>query len=245
MPGPTTEALLSTWEQGLAQPNSIGRVLALLVVASPHIVSASLAELSIGQRDALLLRLREDLFGSHVSALAVCSECGETLELCFDISDVRTPEVSEPNGAIAVSWGQYQLEVRLPNSHDLLVLGEPEELKEKRMRLLDRIVLRAECSGHPIAVRELPEELISAMERKIQAAEPSAEVTVKLRCQSCDHEWSALFDIGSFLWKEVDAWAVRLLREVHLLARAYGWGEADILSMSPWRRHVYLEMLGV
>jgi hypothetical protein len=33
------------------------------------------------------------------------------------------------------------------------------------------------------------------------------------------------------------------MREVHRLARVYGWREADILSMSASRRQFYLEMV--
>ena len=47
----------------------------------------------------------------------------------------------------------------------------------------------------------------------------------------------------SYLWHEVDAWALRLLRDVHRLARAYSWREADILALSPSRRQCYLDLL--
>jgi len=52
-----------------------------------------------------------------------------------------------------------------------------------------------------------------------------------------------MFDIVSFFWSEICVQAKRLLREVHILARAYGWREADILSMSAARRQLYLEMV--
>jgi hypothetical protein len=51
-----------------------------------------------------------------------------------------------------------------------------------------------------------------------------------------------LFDIGRYLWEELRAQAVRLLHEVHTLARFYGWREADILALSAARRHAYLEL---
>ena len=35
----------------------------------------------------------------------------------------------------------------------------------------------------------------------------------------------------------------RLMAEVHLLAQAYGWSEAETLSLSRWRRRVYLGMV--
>jgi hypothetical protein len=50
--------------------------------------------------------------------------------------------------------------------------------------------------------------------------------------------------VVAYFWSEINAWAYRLLGEVHSLASAYGWREEDILAMSPWRRHVYLEMVG-
>jgi hypothetical protein len=244
MPGLSTEALLSAWERGRAEPQSIGRTLALLGVASPAVSAVSLVDLNIGERDALLWRLQEELFGGSVRALAVCAGCGERVELSFDLSQVQILGPREPKARLTVSWGEYQVEFRLPNSRDLLALCEPEDLEAKRLRLLERIVLRAECSGRTMGAMELPSQLVAAMESQMQMADPRAILNLKMRCPSCAHESSALFDIGSFLWQEVDAWAIRVLQEVHRLARAYGWREADILAMSAWRRHAYLEMLG-
>jgi hypothetical protein len=65
-----------------------------------------------------------------------------------------------------------------------------------------------------------------------------------LTCAACGHRWSALFDIVAFFWTELCVRAERLLVEVHTMARAYGWREADILAMSEARRHCYLEFLG-
>jgi hypothetical protein len=35
-----------------------------------------------------------------------------------------------------------------------------------------------------------------------------------------------------------------MVREVHRMASAYGWREADILAMSAFRRQRYLELIG-
>ena len=50
-----------------------------------------------------------------------------------------------------------------------------------------------------------------------------------------------MLDPVAFLWAELDGWARRLAGEVHLLAAVYGWGEAEILAMSPPRRRLYLD----
>jgi hypothetical protein len=65
-----------------------------------------------------------------------------------------------------------------------------------------------------------------------------------MSCPACQHEWLAMFDILSFFWTEIEAWAYRTLRQVHTLASAYGWREADVLAISAWRRQRYLEMVG-
>jgi len=78
---------------------------------------------------------------------------------------------------------------------------------------------------------------------RMAKADPQAEVLITMQCPACPHQWSAPLDIGAFFWAELNAWATRMLREVHLLAAAYGWREPDILALSPRRRQLYLEML--
>jgi hypothetical protein len=74
-------------------------------------------------------------------------------------------------------------------------------------------------------------------------ADPLAETLLKLRCAVCSHEWQEPLDIADYLWSEIEARARRLLIEVHSLASAYGWSEADILALSEPRRRLYLDMV--
>ena len=63
-------------------------------------------------------------------------------------------------------------------------------------------------------------------------------------CPACRHRWQAVFDILTFFWTEIRREARRLLEHVHVLARAYGWREGEILALSERRRQAYLEMVG-
>ena len=47
----------------------------------------------------------------------------------------------------------------------------------------------------------------------------------------------------AFVWAEVDAAAQRLLHEVDVLARAYGWTEPEVLALSEARRAAYLRLV--
>jgi hypothetical protein len=75
-------------------------------------------------------------------------------------------------------------------------------------------------------------------------ADPLADIQIAISCPACAQGWRAAFDILTFLWSEIEAWAWRMLSDVHTLASAYGWCERDILALSPTRRQFYLEMVG-
>jgi hypothetical protein len=98
---------------------------------------------------------------------------------------------------------------------------------------------------HPI---QIPSGVAAALESEmtatIAAADPLAEIVLELECPDCGAAWSAPFDIVRFLWSEVEAWVMRILDEVHVLASRYGWSEAEILALSPQRRQHYRELIG-
>ena len=75
-------------------------------------------------------------------------------------------------------------------------------------------------------------------------ADPQADVQLAMTCPTCGQTRKAAFDIASFFWSEIERWSLRMFREVHTLATAYGWREKEILGMSAWRRQVYLQLVG-
>jgi hypothetical protein len=190
------------------------------------------------------------LFGSEVTAVAVCPGCGEALESRFDIDDVRVGV--GPGGAEVLELEAEGLEVsfRLPASHDLVALATSSSTVATRGRrdLLARCVVSVQSAGSDTVaggatgVDDLPESVVAAVTGAMAAADPQADVELALCCPSCATPWAAPFDIAGFLWAEVHACAVRLLRDVDHLARAYGWPERDVLSLSAVRRGVYLEL---
>jgi hypothetical protein len=238
--------LLNVWERGWAQ-TATQRALLLLAAASPDTPTHTLAELSIGQRDGCLLALRELVFGPQLVCLATCPACRERLELNFCVADIRTAggadeaRASEP---ISLSAGGCEALFRLPNSLDLAAIASHQDAAEGRRLLLARCLVYVRRDGEALDPAHMPEDVVSAVVERMAQADPQADVQLDLSCPVCDHEWRAAFDIGSFFWGEIDAWAHRTLHQVHALATAYGWREADILNMSPWRRQYYLEMVG-
>ena len=138
--------------------------------------------------------------------------------------------------------GHYHVEFRLPDSIDLCAV-EAEAEGELSLRLLERCVTSATARGQTIRPVDLPDEVVKEVSERMSQADPQAEIGLSLDCPGCAHRWREPFDIGSFLWAEVNAWASRTLFDVHQLAAAYGWSEAESLSLSPRRRGIYLELI--
>jgi hypothetical protein len=200
--------------------------------------------LSIGQRDARLLTLREWMFGPHLVSLATCSNCGERLELAFDTDDIRVVTETEPVEEMTLRVDDYEVRFRLPNSLDLMADPGYEDVTAGEDLLLDRCLLAVQHRDETEAADQLPGNVIDAVVERMAQVDPQADVQLTLNCPSCQYRWQATFDIVSFLWSEINTWAYRTLHEVHILASAYGWREVDILAMSSWRRQFYLNMVG-
>jgi hypothetical protein len=47
----------------------------------------------------------------------------------------------------------------------------------------------------------------------------------------------------SFVWAELEAQAHRLLHEIDVLARAYGWSEPEVLALGERRRAAYVSLV--
>jgi len=244
--------LVSAWERTLGRP-PVDQALVLLSLTSPDCSSDSLAELSVGERDARLLTLREQLFGPQLSSVTVCPRCRQRLELAFDVADIRQPLPAQtlgPSAELTLDMDGYRVQFRLPNSADLSSVDEVADPDAAREHLLGRCIqsvvrpqARDDRADEADGLR-LPLPLVEAIVARMSEADPQSDTRLALSCPDCHHQWAAVFDIGSYLVRELHDWVVHVLREVHALARAYGWREADILAMTAARRQAYLELAG-
>lgn len=236
--------LLRLWERGLAyQPTE--RAFALLCATSPDVTPDALAQMTIGKRDSLILGLRERTFGSQLVSTASCPQCRERLEFNFTIEELSALRAGEGQDRFSLEVAGYEVEFRLPNNLDLSLVAQRADIESAERIILARCLLHARFEDEEKSFDELPQEVLGAVVDEMGRRDEQSDVQLALNCPQCHHSWQLTFDIVSFFWSEIDAWAQRTLREVHALARAYGWGEEEILSMSAWRRQVYLGMVGV
>jgi hypothetical protein len=239
----TTRVLLDVWDEGKAA-GIHHRARLLTSVAMPNAQAGGIPTLPVGRRDAVLLGFREAVFGPRINAVATCPHCRETVEIDFAVRDILVDSDREPGNVFEMEIGEFRVAVGLPTAEDLEGAARQPDLESSRSYLFDRCVTRVLHGTEPVALAGLPEALLTAVSEQMEQLDPQANVRFPLCCPACEGEWESAFDIVTFLWSEVEAWAKRTLIEVHSLAAAYGWTESEILGLKPWRRRFYLSLVG-
>ncbi|MBW6435162.1 hypothetical protein KZ829_15585 [Actinoplanes hulinensis] len=229
--------LLAAWEDGLAHRGP-ARTLALHRAARPGAGPDDLLRLPVGEREADLYALRRTLFGDRMPVLADCAHCGEALEFDLDAAALAAPP--EPGDEpLRVTEDGWQVEFRPPTVGDLTAAASA---LDPRGELLHRCVLTARYGDREVDAGDLPEAVQRRLAEAAERADPAADITLRTACPGCGAATPLRLDIAAHLWAELDFWARDLLTDVHVLARAYGWTEPEILALSPVRRRYYLEL---
>jgi hypothetical protein len=239
----TASDILNIWEEG--KPSRwVDRGLLLLAAWDGTKSIETLSALTIGERDACLLEMRDKLFGPHLLCIAACPRCSQQLEFDLKGPDLKIKKPDAAGDVFTINEGDYQVSFRLPNSRDLSDLPQDSDETLMRQQIIQRCFNQALRSGREIPPDALPEKILSAVVGCMSEMDPQADLRLGLECPQCKNRWDEVFDILPFLWSEIQSCALRLLREVHVLASAYGWSEAEILALSSIRRQAYLELIG-
>lgn len=231
---PSESELLRLWEDGLSR-HPIDRALLLCAWARPDIAPERLARLPLGAVNSGILKLRSALFGSGLALRARCGHCDEILDIPLAIDELLAGQ-PEPDDAREVEAIGFRF--RLPTSMDLASVAYELDAEAGALRLLDRC-----CVARPEAL-PLTAEVLAEADPLLESADPLADLSLSVACASCGGATEVALDPGALLWDDVQARARAILAQVHTLASAYGWSEAETLALSPCRRAAYLGLIG-
>ena len=232
---------LDLHEQG-AGLHRIDRALLLLHAAEAGPDPEAFARLPLGMRDALVLRVRRLTLGERVAAEARCPSCGERLEFELTCHELLARAVAPPP-RWSIEFDGWRVALRPLDSVDAAAAARAVDADAARAVLLDRCVTAAERDGTPVSAAALPGPVQVAIASSLAEQDPGAEWLLDLDCPACGAHWQSPFEVDDFVWRELATHADRLLLEVHALARAYGWSEAEILALDPRRRAAYLALV--
>jgi hypothetical protein len=241
------EAMLMAWERSRELPEQEA-VLAVLALALPERHINELANLPLGERNALLLEVRAATLGQRMDGFAVCPECGAQLELALDARELaKGIRAQDPRSADEVAGHT----MRAANTLDVLAASVAESEAQARSILVARTlnVTKAELDQANELdqtdqwLESQPEPVIELLLDRFEQINSSAEIRARFQCAECRSRTSVDVDIAHFFLREIARVARRLMTDIHELAGAYGWSERSIAAMSGARRAAYLEML--
>lgn len=226
--------LLALWERGLAR-HALDRSALLAAAARPDWAADTVVDRPLGAVNASLLQLRAASFGQRIDGHADCPRCGQRLAFALDTQvllhgaaeDDAAPRAAEVAG----------LRVRPLSLRDLAAVAAEADAARAAQALLARCTLAGD-------VTLLDDEDLAHVDAALEALDPQADLALALQCTDCGHAGQAQLDPATLLWDELDTRAQALLAEVHQLASAYGWTEAQVLALGPARRSRYLAMVG-
>jgi hypothetical protein len=232
---------LDLWERAQDR-TEVRRALVLAEAGGPPAEPEELERLPLGRRDARLLELYRALGGSSLEATAACPSCSETVEFEADAAALLEREARGAAPA-ALEFDGFTVEWRPPDSLDVEAAAAAADVESAERILLGRCVHSATGPDGPIEPADLPPEVRAAVAGAMAEADPLAEVLVDVSCPACGTGFVADLSVAAFVWAELRAAAVRVVREVDELARAYGWTELEVLALGERRRAAYLALV--
>lgn len=216
--------------------------------------------LLVGDREYLVLKLREMTFGSRVDAVLDCRVCRAPMDVTFSVGEIgveRRPvrtrffraELS-PAGAFRDAGGveRREVEFRLPTGEDqeeaaVVSLDDERAAPEWLLARLVRTVGEGEGEAGPTFDGALPAATRDEIEGHMARVAPAVELDLDGACPECGESFETSFDLTAFFAAEMQNNLRSLENAVHLLAFHYHWSEGEILSLTRRKRQRYVEMI--
>ncbi|MGZ8480619.1 MAG: phage baseplate protein, partial [Candidatus Binatia bacterium] len=193
MRAPSAAQLIGMWERGARQP-WVDRALTLVSACHPELTDSGLAALTVGERDADLLALREGLFGRALKSFAECPNCRARLEFSVDVNELRDGFAANGDPA-ELTVDDIRIQFRRLNTADLTAAARCADVNAARGVLLQRCVVEARRGGAPLAAADLPAACVEALSSRLAALDGAADISLDLRCVACAHVWQLTLDI--------------------------------------------------
>jgi hypothetical protein len=240
----STSDLVEMWEQGCNRP-TVARALLLLSRCGPKRSGPEVSALSIGQRNQALLGVHERMFGDRLECRVACPECGDELEFELDSRALASDGYVDAalDAVYELREEDVEIQFRVLDSHNLAAASRCTSVEHARQVLVGRSVLSARRANLELAAEDLPASTVAALADELERVDPSIVWRLSLTCDGCGSAWSTSLDLVAYVWKKVASRAGQALSDVHELASAYGWSEAQVLGLSDARRQAYLGLV--
>jgi hypothetical protein len=219
------------------------------------------AEMTIGDRVALLLHLRKISFGDLARTEVRCPACQEQISSDLAISElVKQMQVQPEVEYYNIEVDEYSIWARLPCGRDQDLITQVESDAENAatntlttsttnttippdIDYTRQIVKMCVNRSTPDLPKDLPDDLVQKISTKLEPLDPLANINLNMVCPVCNHSFKMPFFVEQFLFQELMMRQLQLDQEIHWLAFYYNWSEHEILSLPITRRKRYVGLI--
>jgi hypothetical protein len=222
----------------------IDAALSILRLALPESPWEELAHMPLGQRDRILLLTHAATFGNQLDLWSECPACHATIAIAPSVDNLilRDPDPQAVANIACLKIGGRSFQLRPIDSIDLAAMLTQRDIAQARRLLVERCLSAQDDELAPGEII-LDSETVDAAAERLALIDPQADLYFDLSCLACNGTWQAPLDVAALIAAEVRSHAEHLFDQIHEIARAYHWREADILALSPIRRQTYLSRI--
>jgi hypothetical protein len=232
MGAPTAKQLIAVWDRRSGAP-AHRRLERLLAATEPR---AALDADTLGRRNRRLLALHAALSDAPLDARLRCTACATDNAFAVPAAAILACPAPGPAARARIRTGGRILTFRLPLMSDIRAAkGASAD------DVLAQIVAR--CRITPGKDETIGAASLARLASRFEALDPAARIVVDLRCVECNAALRASVDVAEFVAAAIDLVVDGLLRQIDLIARAYGWSEQAILALPAARRGAYVAMI--
>ncbi len=195
-------------------------------------------DLSVGDRQFLMVQLAAHIDDQDVWLTAECRQCRELFDVPVRYSELPVKLAGEEFPETTIKTEIGRLRVRVPTGSDQEALATIDDESEAMPILLQRLLSTVEPS-QTIDVEQLNDNDIAAIEARVEAMAPEIAARLLTRCPGCEAENQLPISPYASLQRPVGD----LYAEIHRLAYTYHWSESDILGLPRTRRQIYLQLI--
>lgn len=219
------------------RPAKVTALLAAAYAAVGHVPAtpAALRRLCSAGREWLVHRAAIRFAGADGWFVTDCTHCGAPF-------DLHVPLASLPRSAPGPGFPVTRVETKLGVRHFETPNGAHEEAFAVMATADPRRAFAGLCGLEPDAAEaaaRFDTDDLALIDAALEALSPDVADSVDATCPECGAANAARLDPFVFAFPA----PATVLEDVHRIAGAYGWGEADILALPSDRRRAYVRLI--
>jgi hypothetical protein len=203
----------------------------VLVACADGLDERAAWDLPVSSRIAGLLAIVRITVGGELLETTTLCECGERTSLDLPVDELLNMQ-GAANDVLVIDG---TLRFRRPRGSD--------QKRWRQTRDADPVTAMLRDLSLDALEGPLPAESIEHIGDALEEFDPLTAMRVELSCPYCGKEQHAAVDLQELCLGELRQVRDGLIREVHTLARAYGWSEDAIVSLPPSRRRQFLRLI--